>query len=376
MERDRRRTWAEIDLSALRNNYTVLRSMLPAGCKLLAPVKADGYGHGAVAVAKCLEKLGVDYLAVAYLDEGVELRQAGVETPILILGRTDPHWTGELLQYRITQAVCCWEDAKAYSEAALALGGRVKVHIKADTGMTRLGLLCDDAGIEGAVETVAEIGALDGLDCEGIFTHFAAAESNEAYTMLQFTRFLDLLDRLEKQGHKFEIRHCAASAAMLNYPCTCLDMVRPGIALYGHYPDSSWEETDDIQLRPMMALKTRVSAVKTVPEGTAVSYGCTCVLDRDSRLAVLSVGYGDGLPRRCSEGLRVWIGGGYAPVVGRICMDLCMVDVTDLPWVRVGDEVEIFGPHIPAETVAELAGTIQYELLCSVSKRVPRVYKE
>lgn len=376
MEKDRRRTWAEIDLSALKHNYAALRSMLPAGCKLLAPVKADGYGHGAVAVAKCLEKLGIDYLAVAYLDEAVELRQAGVETPILILGRTDPCWTEELLQYNITQAVCCWEDAKAYSEAALSLGGRLKVHIKADTGMTRLGLLCDASGMEGTIEAIEKIRAFEGLDCEGIFTHFAAAENNEAYTMLQFTRFLDLLDRLEEKGLIFEIRHCAASAAVLNYPCTCLDMVRPGIALYGHYPDPTWEEADEVRLRPMMTLKTRVTAVKTVPAGTAVSYGCTCVLERESRLAVLGIGYGDGLPRRCAEGLQVWMGEGYAPVVGRICMDLCMVDVTDLPGVRVGDEVEIFGPHIPAEHVADKAGTIQYEILCGVSKRVPRLYLE
>ena len=228
--------------------------------------------------------------------------------------------------------------------------------------------------MEQTVGDIAGISPLEGLDCEGIFTHFAAADSDEEYTVLQFTRFLTLLGKLEARKIKFEIRHCAASAAVLNYPCTYLDMVRPGIALYGHTPDSSCEGMADFDLRPLMTLKTRVTAVKTVPAGTAVSYGCTQKLERESRLAVLGIGYGDGLPRRCSEGAKVWIGSDYAPIVGRICMDLCMVDVTDMPQVQVGDEAEIFGPHALVEELADLAGTIQYELLCNVNKRVHRVY--
>ena len=368
------RTWAEIDLSALNHNYYGLRSMLPEDCKLLAPVKSDGYGHGAIAVSRRLEALGVDYLAVACMEEGIELREAGINTPILVLGRTAPNWTAELLRYRLTQTVCCKEDATAYAQEAGERGERLKIHIKADTGMTRLGFMCDEENMEQTVGDIAGISPLEGLDCEGIFTHFAAADSDEEYTVLQFTRFLTLLGKLEARKIKFEIRHCAASAAVLNYPCTYLDMVRPGIALYGHTPDSSCEGMADFDLRPLMTLKTRVTAVKTVPAGTAVSYGCTQKLERESRLAVLGIGYGDGLPRRCSEGAKVWIGSDYAPIVGRICMDLCMVDVTDMPQVQVGDEAEIFGPHALVEELADLAGTIQYELLCNVNKRVHRVY--
>jgi alanine racemase len=374
MERDMRRTWAEIDLGALAHNYHTLRAMLPRDCRLLAPVKADAYGHGAVPVAKKLEELGVDYLAVASLDEGVELRRAGVKTPVLILGYTDPAWVGELLEHNLTQGVFDEETARALSQAAVREGKSLTVHMKADTGMSRLGLLCDEGDLEGTIETMARMYALPGLRWEGIFTHFSHADGSEEYTMLQFTRFLDLLKGLEERGASFEIRHCAASAAVLNYPCSYLDMVRPGIAFYGHYPDPSCQGLDGPGLEPLMTLKTRVVSVKTLPAGTAVSYGRTHTLDRETRLAVLGIGYGDGLPRACSDRLRVWVGGGYATVVGRICMDLCMVDVTDLPNVKSGDVAEIYGPHVPVEDAAELAGTIQYELLCNVSRRVSRVY--
>lgn len=369
-----RRTWAEIDLAALEHNYRTLRAMLPRGCKLLCPVKANAYGHGAVEVAKRLERLGADYLAVACLDEALELRSAGVSLPVLILGYTDPEWTAELVENSITQTVFTLDDASAYSEKAMALGKRLTVHLKADTGMTRLGLLCDEPDLDETVETFAAISALPGLDVEGIFTHFANADGSEEYTMLQLTRFLELLDRLGERGVKFPIRHCAASAAVLYYPCTHLDMARPGIALYGHYPDPSLEEEDDGTLLPLMTLKTRVISVKNVPAGTSVSYGCTHTVERPSRLAALAIGYGDGLPRLCSDRLKVWVRGAYAPVVGRICMDQCIVDVTDIDGVTVGDEVEVYGPHVPVENAAALANTVQYELLCNVSGRVPRVY--
>lgn len=369
-----RRTWAEIDLKNLEHNYHTLRAMLPQGCRLLAPVKADAYGHGAVPVARRLEKLGIDYLAVACLDEGVELRRAGIKTPILILGYTDPRWAEELMDNSLTQGVFNEETAVALSQAAVKAGKRLKVHLKADTGMTRLGLLCDERDMSATVETAVRMHALPGLNWEGVFTHFSHADGSEEYTMLQFTRFLDLLKALEERGIAFPIRHCAASAATLNYPCTYLDMVRPGIAFYGHYPDPSCEGLDGPGLAPLMTLKTRVLSVKDVPAGTAVSYGRTHTLDRDARLAVLGIGYADGLSRKCSDKLNVWIRGGLAPLVGRVCMDLCMINVTGIPGVEPGDEVEVYGPHVPVEAAAELAGTIQYELLCNVSKRVPRLY--
>ncbi len=373
MDQRTRRAWAEIDLRALAHNYTTLRAMLPKGCRLLCPLKADAYGHGAVPLALELERLGADYLAVACLDEAVELRQAGVKASILILGYTDPAWAGELMGYHLTQTVFDEESALALSRAAEKAGKPLTVHMKADTGMSRLGLLCDEAHLDAAAGTIAHLHGLPGLRWEGIFTHFSDADGSEEYTMLQFTRFLDLLDRLKALGVSFPIRHCAASAAVLNFPCTYLDMVRPGIALYGHYPAPSCEGLDGPGLMPLMTFKTRVVSVKTMPAGAQVSYGRTHTLKGETQLAVVAAGYADGLPRRCSDGLKVWVGGAPAPVVGRICMDLCMVDVTGLE-VKPGDEVELYGPHAPVEEAAALAGTIQYELLCAVSKRVPRVY--
>lgn len=367
------RTWAEINLSALEHNYAVIRNLLPIGCKILAPVKADAYGHGAVQIARKLEQLGVDYFAVADLEEGIELRQANIGVPILILGRTDPCNTEELLHYRLTQSVCCLEDAIQYSEAAASQGKILPIHIKIDTGMTRLGLLCHN-NIEQCATVISDLFALSALYCEGIFTHFSAADSDERYTMLQFERFQALLNHLAQRGLKFAIRHCAASAAMLNYPCTHLDMVRPGLALYGHYPCPNTPSCNKIKLYPVMSLKTRIISVRTVPANTAVSYGCTHILSRASRLAVLGIGYGDGLPRACSDKIQVYIKGSRAPVIGRICMDLCMIDITDLPQAQLGDEVEIWGEHILVETIAEQADTISYELLCRLGKRVPRIY--
>jgi len=374
MNTQERRTWAEIDMRRLEHNFLTLRSMLPAGCTCLGVVKANAYGHGAVPVAMRLEQAGCGYLAVACLDEAVTLRQAGVQAPILILGWTDPSCTGELTGYRMTQTVFDLAYAKALSAAAEKLGSTLTVHMKADTGMSRLGLMCGQGELAASVEEAAAMYALPGLRWEGIFTHFADADGSEEYTMLQFTRFLDLLDALGKRGIVFPVRHCAASAAALQYPCTYLDMVRPGIALYGHYPAPCCEGLDGPGLEPVMTLKARVASVKTVPAGTSVSYGRTHTLERETRLAAVTVGYGDGLPRLCSDRLRVWLRGGYARVVGRICMDMCMVDVTDLPGVAAGDEVEVYGPHVPIEEAAALAGTIQYELLCAVAARVPRVY--
>ena len=375
MKQLERRTWAEISLPDLEHNYRALRAMLAPGCRFLGVVKANAYGHGAVRVAQKLEQLGAEYLEVACLGEAVELREAGIRAPILILGYTPADCGGELLRYGLTQTIYDAGTARAFSEAACRAGKRLRVHVKADTGMSRLGWLCGGAALERAADDIQAVCALPGLEAEGIYTHFANADSDEDYTMEQFTRFLDLLAELERRGVTFQIRHCAASAAVLKYPCTHLDMVRPGIALYGHYPDPSCEGLDGPGLIPVMTLKTRVASVKDVPAGTPVSYGCTHVLERDTRLAALTAGYADGLPRVCSDRLEVWLQGRRIPVVGRICMDMCMADVTGLD-VHPGDEAEIFGRHLPAEEAAALAGTIQYELLCAVSPRVPREYLE
>ena len=367
------RTWAEINLNHLEHNYRALRAMLPAGCRFLGVVKADAYGHGAVSVARKLEQLGAEYLAVACLAEAEELREAGIQAPVLILGHTPVEQAGALLAHNLTQTVFDLENARALSAAAVKAGRTLKIHLKADTGMSRLGWLCGPEQLDRTAAEMKAVCALPGLEAEGIFTHFANADCDEDYTMGQFTRFLDLLARLEQEGITFQIRHCAASAAVLNYPCTYLDMVRPGIALYGHYPHPSCEGLDGPGLLPVMTLKTRVASVKEVPAGTCVSYGCTHTLSRDSRLAVLPIGYADGLNRLCSDRLEVSVGGRRARVLGRICMDLCIIDVTDLPDTVQGDVVTVYGEELPIEEAAALVGTIQYELLCAVSRRVPRI---
>ena len=374
MKDNEKRTWAEIDLGRLEHNYRALRAMLPPGCRFLGVVKADAYGHGALRVAQRLERLGCEYLAVACLDEAVSLRQMGINAPILVLGHTDPRYAGELLGYHLTQTVFDLDTARALSAEAVRTGRALKIHLKADTGMSRLGLLCREECMEDSAALLAEICALPGLEAEGLFTHFADADGNEEYTMGQFTRFLDARQALEALGVRFKICHCAASAAVLNYPCTHMDMVRPGIALYGYYPAPGLEGLDSSGLLPVMALKTRVAAVRAVPAGTCVSYGCTARLERDSRLAVLPVGYGDGYPRLLSNRMEVLLRGRRCPVVGRICMDMCMVDVTDVPDAVPGDVAELYGREGLLEQAAALAGTIPYELLCNVNPRVPRIY--
>ena len=373
MKLETMRTWAEISLGNLEHNYRALRACAPDS-KFLGVVKANAYGHGAVPVARKLEELGADYLAVACLNEAMELRQAGIRMPILILGATPEELAGLVVDYDVTQTVFTPGLAQALSQAAGVQGRRAKIHVKVDTGMSRLGLLDHDPAA--AAREVEGLCALPNLEAEGIFTHFANADGDEAYTMLQFTRFLDTLAELEETyGRKFEIRHCAASGAVLNYPCTHLDMVRPGVALYGHAPDPSCAGLDELDLRPAMTLKSRVAAVRDLPGDTPVSYGCTQRVGHNGgRVAVLPIGYADGLHRVLSGRGSVWLDGKRRPIIGRVCMDMCMVALEDGDQVKAGDEAEIFGPHLPVEESAELAGTIQYELLCAVSARVPRVY--
>ena len=375
MELQQARTWAEIDLNNLEHNYRALRACAPES-RFLGVVKADAYGHGAVPVAKKLEKLGADCLAVACLAEGEELRAAGVTMPILILGHTAPELAGRVVSGGFTQSVFTMELAEAVSAAAVEQGCVASVHIKLDTGMSRLGALAHDP--HAAAKEVAALYGLPGLHYEGIFTHFANADGDEDYTMLQFTRFLDTLEILEKSySISFEIRHCAASAAVLKYPCTHMDMIRPGIALYGHYPDISCEGLDGPGLLPVMALKSRVAAVRDLPEHTPVSYGCTArFAEGGGRVAVLPIGYADGLHRALSNEGSVWLSGQPRPIMGRVCMDMCMVALDEMAVVSPGDVAEVFGPHMPVEHHSALAGTIPYELLCAVSPRVPRVYGE
>ena len=372
-----KRTWAEVDFDKLAHNYHALRGLAPAGTKYLGLVKADAYGHGAVSVAKKLEELGADYLGVACLDEAIEVREAGVKTPILILGCTSSIYAAELVKYNITQACYDLEYAKELSAGAQKAGGTITVHIQCDTGMTRLGFMCHEDTMEKSASEIIEAVKLPGLKAEGIFTHFSDSDGSEEYTMLQFGRFQDIIQRVRDLGYEFEIRHCANSAATLLYPATYLDMIRPGIVQFGHFPDAKMDHAL-CDLVPVLELKSRVATVRDVPANTPVSYGRTNTLTRPSRLAVIPVGYGDGFCRGFSNKLTVLINGKKLPIVGRICMDMCMVDVTDAPDVKEGDVAILYGSDgtsdQPVEAGAEIMNTISYELLCVLTKRIPRIY--
>ena len=370
-----KRTWAEISLENLRHNYEAIRKSLPAGCRFLGVVKADAYGHGALPVSRLLQEAGADYLAVSCLDEALELRRGGITMPILILGHTPYEYTGTLIEENITQTVTCLAKALEYSAEAERLGRSLKIHIKLDTGMSRLGFLCAGDYFEEGVDNVIRSCRLPGLIPEGVYTHFAVSDEPgdtcEEYTRGQFKLFMDVIDAVKARGGvAFSIRHCANSGATVSYPEMALDMVRPGLLLYG-YGDSSGK----LGLLPCMRLVTTVSTIKFYEPGTSVSYGRRYTTDRRTRMGVLAVGYADGLPRLISNKCSFAAKGGFAPQRGSICMDMCMVDLTELPQVDVGSEVELFGPANSIYKLSDAAQTIPYELLCAVSKRVPRVYQ-
>ena len=372
---EQKRTWAEISLENILHNYLEMRSKLRPEQKFLGVVKANAYGHGAVKVAKLLEENGADYLAVACLDEAEELRLAGIKLPILILGCTSPEYTEKLIELNITQALGTLKNAEIMSEIAVKLGKTVKVHLKVDSGMGRVGFTCHDG--RDPEDEMLKVMALPGLDIEGIFTHFAMSDVlGDKYTDMQFREFTGLITRLEeKTGFKFKLRHCTNSGAMINYNWAYLDMVRPGIALYGCYPA---EEKGDIDLLPAMSVKTKIAQIKEFQPGDTVSYGRTYASDGIRKIAIVPIGYADGLHRVLSNKIEMLVRGQRVKQVGRICMDMCMLDVTDVSDVCEGDIVTLFGKDgeefIPVEEQAEKAGTISYELLCSMSPRVKRVY--
>ena len=369
-----KRTWAEIDLAALRHNYHVIRDSLPQGCRFLGVVKADAYGHGALKVAKLLEQEGADYLAVSCLDEAMELRHAGIIMPILILGHTPAEYTAQLIDYSITQTSTCLAKAEEYSAEASKLGKTLKLHIKLDTGMSRLGYLCADNLFEEGIRNIISSCELSNLEFEGIYTHFAVSDETDnlsrIYTLNQFNLFNRVINEVKKRsGYEFTLRHCANSGAVIHYPEMSLDMVRPGLLLYGYGDEGK------LGLHPAMRFLTTISTIKYHEAGTFVSYGCTYQTTRRTRMGVIAAGYADGLPRLSSNKCSYRIEGCNAPQIGTICMDMCMVDLTDIYDAEVGSEVELFGPDNDIGSLASAAGTIPYELMCSVSKRVPRVYR-
>ena len=372
---EEKRTWAEIDLESIAHNYRQIRKSLPDGCRFLGVVKADAYGHGAVEVARLLQELGADYLAVSCLDEALELRREGVYTPMLILGHTPCEYTDILINENITQTVTCEAKALEYSAEAVKLGKSLKIHIKLDTGMSRLGFLCAGDYFDEGVKNVIHACSLPNLEPEGIYTHFAVSdtqdEADREYTLAQFDLYKKVVETVkERSGIAFTICHCANSGAVVNYPEMALDMVRPGLLLYG-----CGDTSNRLGLRPCMRLMTRVSTIKHYEAGTSVSYGGIYKTEKHTRMGVLAIGYADGLLRCLSDKFSVMTSFGEAKQCGRICMDMCMADLTDLEKVQVGDAVEIFGCAGSIEKLSEIAGTIPYELMCAVSKRVPRVYK-
>ena len=374
-----RRTWAEIDLDALEHNYNVARQKIGPGVKYLGVVKADAYGHGAVQVARKLEQLGADYLAVSSLDEGRELRHGGITMPILILGHTPPEMVSQLIEYNITQAVSAKAKAEAYSAEAVKCGGTLRVHIKVDTGMSRLGYLCDGDHFETGVAGICHGCSLPGLDAEGIFTHFARAdELDKTHAERQLKRFRDFIALIkERLGLEIPLKHCSNSAGILEMPDANMDLVRAGITLYGLWPSDEVDKTK-ISIKPALSLITHVAYVKELEAGHSISYGGTYTTKETRRIATIPVGYADGYARSLSNKGDVLIHGRRAPICGRVCMDQFMVDVTDIPDVTVGDEVILIGSAgeetITMEEVGAISGRFNYEFVCDLGKRIPRVY--
>lgn len=370
---DSYRLVAEIDLDAIGSNIRQIRTRIEPKTQLLAIVKADAYGHGALEVAKVCLYNGANQLAVATCDEGAALRESSIQVPILILGNTVDSQLELLIKNRLTQEICSYESAVRLSEAAQRLGMQALCHIKIDTGMGRIGF----EPTEQSLEEIDRVFSLPNLVVTGVFTHFATAdEKDKSFTQEQYRRFRYMTDSMEQRGHKGLIRHCANSGAILDLPEYQLDMVRAGIIIYGLFP--SREVSTDIKLTPAMSLKTQVSYLKEVAEGTSIGYGRTYIAKRQTRVATIPIGYADGYSRHFSNKGRVIINGQYAPIIGNVCMDQAMVDVTDIKGVRLGSTVTVMGRDgdsvISAEELADIQGTINYEVVCNVGKRVPRAY--
>ncbi|MGN0478889.1 MAG: alanine racemase [Hominenteromicrobium sp.] len=375
-----KRTWAEIDLDAAAHNLAVIRRRIGENRLLCCVIKADAYGHGAVRLAKEYEVLGADWLALSNIEEALQLRRAGVSLPMLVLGYTPPEAARTLAENNISQCAYSAEYCAALSENAAASGVSVKIHIKADTGMSRLGFYFQDAARDAAAVTeIAAACRLPGLIPEGIFTHFAVADGGadgEAYTKKQLACFTALIDALAAQGVAFPIRHCANSGAALDYPESYLDMVRAGVILYGLEPSAEVAQHDDF--RPVLSLRSVIAHVKEIDPGTDVSYGRTYTAQSRVRIATVPIGYADGYSRQLSNRGFMLVHGVRCPILGKVCMDQCMIDVTAVPEAGIGDTVTVIGcdggERITADELAALLDTIHYEVVCGISKRVTRVY--
>ena len=367
-----RAAWVEIDLAALRNNYRAIRSRIGEKPRIICIVKADAYGHGAVECAKVLQQEGAAMFAVATVAELRQLREAGIDLPVLVLGHIPRNYYPEMLSLRGTFPLYSAEQAKAVSDAAAAAGVLAHVHVKVDTGLTRLGFPSDE---EGAIQCAMAC-ALPNIQAEAVYSHFAKADSREKeFTLVQHGRFLQFIWLCQKQGLVFPWRHIANSAAICDLPDMWHEGVRPGIILYGSYPT---DEVQPLPLKQVMSVKARIVSLREVEPGTPVSYAGLWVAERKSRIAVLPIGYADGLLRQLMGKMQVLIRGRRCPQVGLICMDQIMVDVTDVPEAAIDDVAVITGRQdgecIPMHELGRLGDTIDYEFMCAFRQRLPRVY--
>ena len=368
--------WVEVDLKAIAHNIRELRRITNPKARIMAVVKANAYGHGMIEVARQSLENGAEALGIANIEEGIQLRKAGIDAPVLIFGYTSPVHAKKLIEFDITQTVYSYETSRALSEALAAYGKKIKVHIKVDTGMGRLGLL---RGIKNNSLSEAEsISRLPMLELEGIYTHFATADkSDRSYAGKQFEIFMDFLNQLRIAGLEIPVTHAANSAAIINMPETHLDMVRAGISIYGLYTS---EEVDRsiIKLKPAMELKTKIIHLKKVPAGFKVSYGTTYETEKPTTIATVSIGYADGLNRLLSSKGRMLVCGHSAPIVGRVCMDMTMLDVGEIPEIVMEEEAVVFGKQgnasISVDEIASTINTINYEVVSTIMERVPRIY--
>lgn len=369
------RVQASVDLNAIRHNLLEVRKKLKNDTKLMVIIKADAYGHGAVPIAKALGDSGkIDAYGVAIIEEAIELREAGITKPMLILGYTPKEQYDLVVSYEVSQTVFQYEMAKALSEEATRQGKTAKIHVKIDTGMSRIGF----TDTQESIKTIKQILKLPNIEIEGVFSHFACAdETDKTSTLKQLERYIKFIDMLDREEIFIPIKHIANSAGIIEFPQAYFNMVRCGIATYGIYP-SDEVNRDEIKLIPAMELKTHVIYVKDVEPGVGISYGATYVTDKKRRIATIPVGYADGYSRNLSNYGKVIIHGKYAPIVGRICMDQFMVDVTDIEGVKQGDCVTLLGKdadaYISSEELAQWSHSFPYELVCTVGKRIPRVY--
>jgi alanine racemase len=381
-------TWAEIDLSAYAHNIRELKRITRPGARLMAVVKANGYGHGAIEVARTALQNGAEFLGVARIHEAVELRVAGLAAPILIFGYSSPDSAATLIDYDLIQTVYSPTTAKALSEQAAGQGKKIKIHIKVDSGMGRLGLLLEEpAGkappnipAAGTIADVEVISRLANLEVDGIFSHFATSDSaDKSYANRQLERFMEFLNQIDQANLKPPLAHAANSAAVIDLPGSHLDMVRPGIATYGLYPSDEVNQSN-IKLKPVMTLKSSIIHLKKVPAGFHISYGITYRTEKSTTIATVPVGYADGYNRLLSSRGYMLVHGKRVPIVGRVCMDLTMLDVGELKDVMIEDEVVVFGQQgnqaVTADELAATLNTINYEIVTSISGRVPRVYLE